>query len=135
MKTLEADGNKHFDHGLVIEILTCDAIDPSSRYFISCPNDGGGGEVFGLDREITGSLMFAHFGGPVFMARMFELADRTCSILLWTSGPEDGPIMGVTRPEFLGLVPDEAQLEGEPIAVIRTWTISPISWAVTCSSR
>jgi len=41
--------------------------------------------------------MFAHFGGPVFMARMFELADRTCSILLWTSGPENGPIMGVIR--------------------------------------
>jgi len=42
MQTLEADGNKHFDHGLVIEILTRDAIDPSSVTSSAIPMKAGG---------------------------------------------------------------------------------------------
>jgi hypothetical protein len=41
MQTLEADGNKHFDHGLVIEILTRDAIDPSSVTSSAIPMKAG----------------------------------------------------------------------------------------------
>lgn len=40
MQRLDPSGKAPYDRDLVIEILTCGALDPSSRYFISYP-DGG----------------------------------------------------------------------------------------------
>jgi len=61
--------------------------------------DGGCREIDGGEAESISSLTFAHFGGETFFDRLWELADRTDSYLLW---PGDGPSVAITRADIMG---------------------------------
>jgi hypothetical protein len=98
--------NDYWDWEVVTEILARDAKDPDYLYFFEYPDGGGAGEVFGLVERRDQGLMFAHFGGRTFMARMFEIAHRTRSLIYWTGGAARPPY-GVTHEDLVEAVPDE----------------------------
>jgi len=109
--------NEYWDHDAVRKILARDAKNPGCLEFVEYPDGGGAGEVSGIDKEDREGLMFAHFGGPTFMARIFEIAHLTRSLIYWTDGPTE-PNYGVTHAETVALVPRDFA-DGVPPHVIR----------------
>lgn len=76
-----------FKRALVEEVFGRDAVDLRLPLMNVDYPDGSGGQIFGADQEddIHG-LMFNHCGGPTFYDRLYELAHRTRSCILWPSG-------------------------------------------------
>ena len=56
------------------------------------------------DPEDLESLMFNHGGGDMFFQAMYELADRTQSVIFW---PSEGPSTVVTNESVLKELPED----------------------------
>jgi hypothetical protein len=112
------DGGKTFKRQLAQEILGRDAIKPADALLSSVAYpDGSGSEVYCSKDEDLDGMMFNHSGGDTFFERLWELADRTGSMIFW---PGDGVPVAVTRPELLQHLPkSEAGDEMEPQFVVR----------------
>ena len=83
-----------FKRALVEEVFGRDAIDLRLPLTDVRYPDGSGGQIFGADEEDDiNSLMFNHCGGATFYDRLYELAHRTRSVLLWPFGK---PLCAVT---------------------------------------
>ncbi len=108
----------NFDQQTAINIVARDALDPTNLEFVEYPNNGGAGEIVGLEDEELSSLLFAHFSGKTFLSRIYELADRLDGILFWAGERESDIFAGVTKPELLARIPDDLKQGSEP-ALIR----------------
>lgn len=91
-----------FKRALVEEIFGRDAVHLRLPLTNLDYPDGSGGQIFGADKEDDiHSLMFNHCGGPTFYDRLYELAHRTRSILLWPSGkPMCAVSVGITTSDL-----------------------------------
>ena len=76
-----------FKRALVEEIFGRDSVDLRLPLTDVGYPDGSGGQIFGADKEDDiSSLMFNHCGGATFYDRLYELAHRTRSFLIWPFG-------------------------------------------------
>ncbi|HUO93705.1 MAG TPA: hypothetical protein VMU22_12320, partial [Rhizomicrobium sp.] len=82
-----------FPRALFEEVMSRGAIDPEFPLSEVLYVDGGCREIDGGERDAISSLSFAHFGGDIFFDRLWELADRTGSYLMWPGDPS----IAVTR--------------------------------------
>jgi len=94
-----------FKRALVEEILGRDAVNLRLPLANVTYPDGSGAEIIGADCEDDiDSLMFKHFGGATFYDRLYELAHRTRSVLLWPFGnPQSAVTDANTIPDSPGL--------------------------------
>lgn len=100
-----------FKRELAQEILGRGAVDEGGALERVEYPDGSGSDVYcdeGTD-NLSGA-MFNHSGGDTFFERLWELADRTGSMIFW---PGDGSPVAVTRPEMLPYIPKNE--DGEPM--------------------
>ena len=85
-----------FKRALVEEIFGRDAVDLRLPLWNVGYSDGSGGQIFGADKEEDiSSLMFNHCGGPIFYDRLYELAHRTRSCILWPFGDPQSAVTDV----------------------------------------
>lgn len=90
--------------------------------------DGGGADVYaGVDAEIA-HIGFGHFGGDTFFEALYQLADRTKSVVYW---PGRAPSSAITDPVMLQHVPkywEDAvgppQLVRNGVELWRCWHVS-----------
>ena len=76
-----------FKRALVEEIFGRDAVDLRLPLTEVHYPDGSGGQIIGAyDEDDIRSLMFNHCGGATFYDRLYELAHRTRSVLIWPFG-------------------------------------------------
>ncbi len=76
-----------FKRAVVEEIFGRDAVGLRLPLTAAYYADGSGGQIIGADEEDDiDSLMFNHFGGATFYDRLYELAHRTRSCLIWPFG-------------------------------------------------
>src|SRR5215472_14579742 len=87
-----------FTRALFEEVMGRGAIDPKFPLSDVLYADGGCREIDGGEGDTISSLSFGHFGGDTFFDRLWELADRTCSYVLW---PGDRPSVAITRSDIL----------------------------------
>jgi hypothetical protein len=87
-----------FPRALFEEVMGRGATDPKFPLSEVLYADGGCREIDGGGGDTVSSLSFAHFGGDTFFDRLWELADRSASYLLW---PGESPSVAVTRPDVL----------------------------------
>lgn len=94
-----------FKRALVEEIFGRDAVDLRLPLTDVRYPDGSGGQIFGADEEDDiSSLMFNHCGGATFYDRLYELAHRTRSVLIWPFGDPQSAVTDVnTIPDSPGL--------------------------------
>jgi hypothetical protein len=105
-----------FKRELVQEIFGRYAVDPPPHFQGATYLDGRA-EIFGADEgdEIDG-LMCSHFSGMTFYEALYELADRTGSVIFW---PSDGPWAAVTKEATLAHSPPGAfDRDGRPPSVV-----------------
>lgn len=92
-----------FKRALAEEILSRGAIDYRLPLYNVNYADGSGAEIFSPDEgtEIH-SLMFGHCGGARFLDSLYELAERTRSLVMWHFG---SPLCAVTHAEDIPDLP------------------------------
>lgn len=84
-----------FKRALAEEILSRDAIDYCSPLTDVNYLDGSGARIYGADAgDDIHDIMFAHCGGAMFLDTLYELADRTRSVIYWPFG---SPLCAVTN--------------------------------------
>ena len=105
-----------FPRTLFEEIMGRGAIRPEFPLSEVAYADGGCREIDGGEAESISSLTFAHFGGETFFDRLWELADRTESYLLW---PGDGPSVAITRADVRGKL-DPSMVKDLGVVVVGT---------------
>jgi len=66
--------------------------------------DGSGGDIYGSDADEIEGLMFNHCGGDMFFAALYELAQRTGSVIYW---PDLDPSIAVTDPATIEHFPGD----------------------------
>jgi hypothetical protein len=104
-----------FKRELFEEIMGRGALDASLPLTNIEYADGMCVAYYDEEREDLDSTAFDHFGGDTFWSRLYELADRTGSFLVW---PVVGRQVAVTRPELIDEVyPDVAENLGPPYVV------------------
>ena len=110
------NGTQTFKRQVAQEILGRGAVDEASAlYQVEYP-DGSASSVIGEEDEDIDGLMFNHSGGDTFFERLWELADRTGSIIYW---PGDDTPVAVTREEMLQHIPrDDEGHQMEPQFVV-----------------
>jgi len=110
LSCMNNDGAQTFKRQVAQEVLGRGAVNEASAlYNVEYP-DGSGSSVIGEEDEDIDGLMFNHSGGDTFFERLWELADRTGSIIFWPG--EDTPV-AVTRPDMLQHIPRDD--EGRPM--------------------
>src|SRR5271165_2704768 len=87
-----------FKRELFEEIMGRDAINPHFPIERLTYADGSGSDVSGAERSIMDGASFNRPGGRIFYDRLWELADRTHSFLVW---PDLGRSTAVTRADML----------------------------------
>lgn len=104
-----------FKRALAHEILAKGASDADeSLEEISYPD--GGAEVFCDEADDVDGISFNHAGGATFFERLWELADRTGSMIFWPGG---GQSVAVTRADMLPHLPEDLPGgDGSPAAVV-----------------
>lgn len=104
-----------FKRELVEEIFGRYALNPPPH----CQNAtylDGRAEIYGADEEEIDGIMCSHSWGTTFFEALYELADRTKSVIFW---PSLGPSAAVTDVATLVHLPPGAfEHEGEPPAVV-----------------
>jgi hypothetical protein len=105
-----------FKRELVEEIFGRYALDPPPHLQGATYLDGQA-EIYGADKsDEIDHLMCAHCWGTTFFEALFELADRTKSVIFW---PSRGPWAAVTDVVTLTHLPPSAfDKEGEPPTVV-----------------
>jgi hypothetical protein len=85
-----------FKRALVEEIFGRDAVDLRLPLTDVRYPDGSGGQIIGADKEDDiRSMMFNHCGGAIFYDRLYELAHRTRSCILWPFGDPQSAVTDV----------------------------------------
>lgn len=108
------DGPATFKRALAEEIMNRGAINPRLPLTDITYSDGGAEVSIEEDEDIDGGG-FGRFGGRTFYDRLWELADRTGSYLVW---PDFPPCLAVTRPEFVAYIDeDTVEAHGPPYVV------------------
>jgi len=105
-----------FKRSLAQEILGRGAVDQAGALFQVEYADGSGSSVYCDEGEDLDGAMFNHSGGDTFFERLWELADRTHSIIVW---PGYGIPVAITRSEMLPhlwMKPEE--MEPPPFVVL-----------------
>ena len=104
-----------FKRALFEEIMGRGALDASLPLTNIEYADGMCVAYYDGQKEDLDSTAFDHFGGDTFWDRLYELADRTGSFLVW---PDVGRQVAVTRLEMLDeIYPDVAETLGPPYVV------------------
>jgi hypothetical protein len=119
---LPLDGAAHctYDRAVVIDILNRGSCDPVTNFYLAY-RDGSGGEANGIDEDPGQTrldhLGFVHFGGPMMMERIFEIAQALDVVLVWTDTYGDEPCACVARADYLDrLAPQYADLGSVAVA-------------------
>jgi len=82
-----------FPRAIAVEVLGRNATAlPSPLRRVDYP-DGGGADIYCADADEIAGLTFNHCGGTMFFAALFELAQRTGSVIYW---PDLDPSIAVT---------------------------------------
>ena len=117
LNCLNNAGKKTFKRELAQGILGRDAIRPTKVLSgnVEYP-DGSGSAVYCSDGEELDHMMFNHSGGDTFFERLWELADRSGSMIYW---PGYGIPRAVTRPEMLQHLPKDFEDKEPPPFVVR----------------
>ncbi|HKX06956.1 MAG TPA: hypothetical protein VJN67_02125 [Stellaceae bacterium] len=105
-----------FKRALAEEILSRDAIDYRPPLHDVTYADGSRAQITGADDEDVHDLMFTHCRPGTFLERLYELANRTRSVVLWPFG---SPESAVTDTETIAEVPSAFREEpfGPPFIV------------------
>jgi hypothetical protein len=77
--------------------------------------DGSHAEIYAKDGEELSSFMLSHFGGETVFERVFELADRTGSIIYW---PDVRPALAVTKSGVIEHVPQDCLSSIGPAEIV-----------------
>jgi len=93
-----------FPRSVLEDIFGPGAINPSFGLTQVEYEDGSHAEIYGNDSADLDGLMFTHFGGENVFARIFELADRTGSVIYWM---DTAPALAVTRPSVIEHIPED----------------------------
>jgi hypothetical protein len=106
-----------FKRQLAEEVLGREAVRPEKVLLggVEYP-DRSGSAVYCSEGEDLGHLMFNHSGGDMFFERLWELADRSGSMIYW---PGYGFPRAVTRPEMLQHLPKDLEDIEPPPFVVR----------------
>ena len=104
-----------FQRSVFEEIFSRDALDAKFPLESVEYADGSHAEIYGNDADHLDSLMFTHFGGDRIFALIFELADRTGSVIFW---PDDGPSLAVADPAVIPHIPADCLSSIGPAEVV-----------------
>jgi hypothetical protein len=112
------DKGRTLSRRMIEDILDRDALEPCRLNVALYPD--GQGEIFcGEDDETeVESLMISHFGGPTIIERMFEIADRTESLICWSDSP-DGPPIAITKEALFTRLHPDLQKDDPPVAIAK----------------
>lgn len=103
-----------FERALFEDIFRRNAIDPRSPLTSVTYRDGGA-EIDGAeDGDEIENIVFNHCGGDTFYAALYELADRSGSVVLW---PAAGRQIAVTREAAIAHLPPDLSDLGPPYVV------------------
>jgi hypothetical protein len=97
------------------EIFGRDALDPKFPIEGVAYPDGSHAEIYGNDADHLDSLMFTHFGGDRVFALIFELAERTGSVIYW---PDEAPSLAVTDATVIAHIPADCLRSIGPAEVV-----------------
>ncbi len=106
-----------FTRAVFEEVMGRDAIGPKFPLTSVRYADGGCNDIDGGEGGTIQTVSFVHFGGETFYDRLWELADRSGSYLMW---PNDGPALAVTRAELVAKIDPKMVEELGPPVVART---------------
>ena len=110
LSCMNNNGAETFKRQVAQEILGRGAVKVAGDFSHVEYPDGSASSIIGEEDEDIDGLMFNHSGGDTFFERMWELADRTGSIIFW---PGDGAPVAVTREEMLQYIPKDD--DGQPM--------------------
>ena len=79
--------------------------------------DGSGGDIYCGDERDIDNIMFNHCGGESFFNDMFDLADRTLSIIFW---PDATPVYVYTNAAVLKELPKDFIEKGDRSRLVRS---------------
>jgi len=99
-----------FPRGLFEEIFARHAIAPRFPLDEVTYGDGGAAIYGGDDDDIQG-LMFNHCGGETFFSALYQLAQRTGSVVFW---PDTAPSTAVTDAGTIAHLPEGFDRLGPP---------------------
>ncbi len=100
-----------FKRSLFEDIFSRGAIDPRLPFTNVVYGDGGA-QISGADEdEDIESLSFDHCGGDTFFAALYELADRSGSVVVW---PGEERVLAVTRQAMIAHLPADMGELGPP---------------------
>jgi len=103
-----------FERALFEEIFGRGAIDPQLP-FTSVTYGDGSAEIYGADEsEDIEHLMFNHCGGDTFYSALYELADRSGSVVIW---PVIGRQIAVTSKAIIEHLPADVESLGPAYVV------------------
>ena len=117
MLTCVRNGEPHrYDRALAEEILYRDIVDDEYTKHYDVRYADGGTNITWEDGETIDGMSFSNYGGATVFDRIWELADRTGSMIMWIGW---GVPRAVTRPDMLQHLPKEMENEEpEPFVVL-----------------
>lgn len=83
LSCLKDEGTGTFKRSLAQEIFGREAVKETNALFYVEYPDGGGSCVYCSEDEDLNHMMFNHAGGDSFFERLWELADRSHSMIFW----------------------------------------------------
>jgi hypothetical protein len=117
-----------FPRSIFDDIFSPGVINPDFPLMQVEYEDGSHIEIYGNDAEDLDGLMFTHFSGEIVFARIFELADRTGSVIYW---PDTAPALAVTNPAVIAHIPGIASRQSAP----RSSQATTGHWPITSLDR
>ena len=104
-----------FKRSVLIEIFGPYAFGNPRLSMVTFP-DGSGSCVYVVDADDIQDMMFNHCGGNDFFQALYELADRTKSIIFW---PDTRPSFAVTDEGTLAHLPRDFEQDFGPGQIVR----------------
>jgi hypothetical protein len=106
---------KTFSRLIFEEVFARDALAPQYPLTRVSYPDGGRIDVYGGESDDIHALTFSRYGGEFFFRALYELADRTQSIIYW---PDILPALAVTNAAVIPHIPADCLDAVGPAEVI-----------------